>query len=367
MQESVGQFPPSDRPSVRPSLVRNLFIIDAFVVGTGVTAALVWHLRHVLILVAIGLFVAIVLEPFVRFLMQHGLSRGLAVGIVILLGIIVVAVLGYIFVPPIVRAGSHFAKTLPGLIQKTEHGKGFFGKFIRDHHWKKYVTQASKKLEKYFSSFSLFSSVGQGALSVARSTISVIVDGFIVAVFALFALIEAPRIGAGIGKLVSPSSNERIARVIDEAFGEVTGYVLGKLFTSLLFGLVIFATLTISGVSYPQVLALWVGLADLLPLIGGLLGGIVVVPIALAHSTEAAIATLVVFLIYQQLENHLLAPLIMRKTMRLNPLWTLLAVLVGANLLGIVGALVAIPIAGMIQVLARELWSFRIERMTRSD
>ncbi len=351
---------------VRSSLVRDLVVIDIFAVGTIVLGALIWRLRHVLILIAIGVFLAIVLEPFVRFLKRRGIPRTVSVVLVLLVGITILAVLGYIFLPPIVRAGTHFAKNLPGLIQKTEHGKGFMGRFIRDHHWSKYVSQASKKLQKYFSSFSIFSSVGQGAISVARSTLSVVVDFFVVVVFALFALLEAPRISRGIGNLVGEETNQRINRLLDESFHSVTGYVLGKVITSVLFGVVIFITLTIMGVSYAQVLALWVGLADLLPLVGGLLGSVVVVPVALAHSTSAAIVSLIVFLIYQQIENHLLSPIIMRRTMRLNPLWTLVAVLVGANLLGIIGALVAIPLAGMIQVISKELWSIKTERQTKA-
>ena len=112
-------------------------------------------------------------------------------------------------------------------------------------------------------------------------------------------------------------------------------------------------------------LAIWVGVVDFLPLVGGLLAGVPTVAVALLHSLPAGVVTLAVFLVYQQIENHILNPVVMSRTVRLNPLWVLLAVLVGAELGGLVGstfgglvgALLAVPTAGAIQVLARDLWT----------
>ncbi len=355
-----GAAPDGPRPR---SLLRSLLTVDAVVLVTLVGVALVWRLRHVLVLVAVAVFVAAVLEPAVQFLRRRGMSRGLAVTLVVIAGLVVFAALGYLFVPPVVRAGTHFAKTLPDLVTKAEHGRGAIGRFIREHHWAKYVKKYSKSLQRYFSSFSLYSSVGQSAISVARSTVGALVNVLLVVVLALFTLLEAPRMMKGALGLMSEERSGRYRRIADEALHSVTGYVLGKLATSILFGVVIFAVLKLSGASYASVLALWVGLVDLLPLVGGLLAGIVVVPVALAHSLGAAVATLVVFLVYQQVENHFLNPIIMKRTMSLNPLWTLLAVLFGANLLGIVGALTAIPIAGVIQVFTREAWLTRRQQV----
>lgn len=343
--------------------MHTLLTIDAVVLVSLLAVALVWRLRHILFIALAGVFVAVVLEPAVQALRRRGMSRGLAVSIVLAAGVVVFAALGYLFVPPVVRAATHFAKTLPHLVSKAEHGRGAIGRFIRDHHWERYVKTASSKLAHYLSSFNLLGSVGQSAISVAKSTVGLVINVLLVLVLSLFTLLEAPRIVDGILSVVSVERADRARRIADEAFRSVTGYVLGKLFTSVLFGAVIFGVLTVTGTSYALVLALWVGLVDLLPLVGGLLAGVVVVPVALAHSVGAAIATLVVFLVYQQIENHLLSPVVMRRTMHLNPLWTLLAVLVGADLLGIVGALVAIPVAGILQVVAREIWADRRQRV----
>ena len=145
----------------------------------------------------------------------------------------------------------------------------------------------------------------------------------------------------------------------------VTGYMLGNLATSLIAGVVIFATLRLTGVPFAVVLGIWVGIVDFLPLVGGLLAGVPTVAIALLHSLPAGIVTLVVFLIYQQIENHILNPIVMSRTVRLNPLWVLLAILAGAELGGIigttfgslVGTLLAVPTASVLQVLAKDLWA----------
>jgi predicted PurR-regulated permease PerM len=132
----------------------------------------------------------------------------------------------------------------------------------------------------------------------------------------------------------------------------------------------VFVGLRVMGVPFALVLAIWVGLVDFLPLIGGLLAGVPTVALAFLHSVPAGVVLLIVFLVYQQLENHILNPVIMSRTVRLNPLWVLLAVLFGAEIGGLIGsdlgallgALLAVPTASAIQVIARDLWLNRHSR-----
>jgi predicted PurR-regulated permease PerM len=139
--------------------------------------------------------------------------------------------------------------------------------------------------------------------------------------------------------------------------------MLGNFMTSIIAGVVVFITLEVLSVPFAVLLGVFVALVDLLPLVGGLLAGLPTVIIAAIHSVPAGIITLVVFLIYQQVENHILNPVIMSRTVRLNPLWVLMAVLIGATLGGkigsdlgsFVGALIGIPVGGAIQVVAREI------------
>jgi predicted PurR-regulated permease PerM len=152
-----------------------------------------------------------------------------------------------------------------------------------------------------------------------------------------------------------------VAREIGQS---ATGYALGNLLTSLIAGVVVFVTLTLLGVPFPLLWALWVALVDFLPMVGGALAGIPTVLFAVGHSLTAGIVTAAAFLIYQQIENHVLNPVVMSRTANVNPLLVLLSLLVGTSIgdwVGgffgsFVGALLAIPAAGALQVITRELW-----------
>jgi predicted PurR-regulated permease PerM len=162
---------------------------------------------------------------------------------------------------------------------------------------------------------------------------------------------------------MTPRRAQITRRVAAEVNSSVTGFMLGNLATSLIAGVVVFVTLVVLGVPFPVLWGLWVGLLDFLPMIGGALAGIPVVLFAVTHSVTAGIVTAAVFVIYTQIEDHVLNPVIMSKTVKLNPFWVLIAVLVGATLGGkvggglgsFVGALIGIPVGGALQVIVREL------------
>ncbi|HXW38339.1 MAG TPA: AI-2E family transporter, partial [Acidimicrobiales bacterium] len=144
----------------------------------------------------------------------------------------------------------------------------------------------------------------------------------------------------------------------------VASYVAGTVALSFLFGLVVLVTNLILGVPFALLIALWVALVAMIPLVGGLIAAIPSVLLALLHSPTAGIVMLIVFVGFQLVENHLLYPLVMSKSVRMNPLWVLLSILVGANLGGVfgsalgglAGALIAIPVGGAVQVVSREVW-----------
>jgi predicted PurR-regulated permease PerM len=139
----------------------------------------------------------------------------------------------------------------------------------------------------------------------------------------------------------------------------VTGYISGNLLISFICGLLTYVVLLIAGVPFAGLIALFVGIADLMPLVGATIGGAVAVLAGFIHSIPTGIAVLVFFVLYQQLENHLLQPLVFARTVKLNPLTVIIAVLIGVELLGILGALLAIPVASMIQVILRDVWDHR--------
>jgi predicted PurR-regulated permease PerM len=152
---------------------------------------------------------------------------------------------------------------------------------------------------------------------------------------------------------------------------QVTAFMLGNFATSVIAGVVVYVALSITGVPFASVLAIWLGIVDFLPLIGGLIGGVPAIAVAFLHSLTAGVVTIVLFLVYQQIENHFLNPVIISRTVRLNPLWVIVAVLFGAeigNVVGstfgaIVGAIFAVPVAGSIQVASSEYLAAREHRL----
>jgi predicted PurR-regulated permease PerM len=201
------------------------------------------------------------------------------------------------------------------------------------------------------------------AFSVGAAAVSTLIAIVTIAILTFFTMLEAPRLWSGFLGMFRPATAARLRRVIDETIRSVTGYMLGNSATSVIAGIIVGVTLAVLGVPFALLLGVFVALVDLLPLVGGLLAGVPVVVIAAIHSVPAGIILLVVFLVYQQIENHLLNPVIMSRTVQLNPFWVLVAVLVGATLgdriaggLGaFVGALVGIPFGGAVQVIVREL------------
>ncbi len=320
---------------------------------------LLWVLRTILLYAVVAFFIALLLSPAVHFVQRGVPARGLAVTIVFVVAFVAFVGIVILFTAPLVEAVTHFAKQLPTLVRQAEHGRGHIGHLLKRFHLQQWVTKNAPKLAGEITK----SLKPAQALSVGATAVSSLVALGTIAILSLFILLEAPTLRRGFLNLLSPARGERFVRVYDEASRSVTGYMLGNGLTSVIAGVIIFVTLVIMGVPYPFLLGLWVALVDLLPLVGGLLAGVPVVIIAAFHSVPALIVTLVVFLVYQQIENHILNPVIMSKTVRLNPLWVLLAVLVGATLGGrvgaglgtFVGALIGIPVGGAIQVVVREI------------
>jgi predicted PurR-regulated permease PerM len=177
-------------------------------------------------------------------------------------------------------------------------------------------------------------------------------------------LLEGPKMRQGLLQLMPADRAAYCTRVAREIGQSATGYALGNLLTSLVAGVVVFVTLALLGVPFPLLWALWVALVDFLPMIGGALAGIPTVLFALGHSLTAGIVTAAAFIVYQEIENHVLNPVVMSRTANVNPLLVLLSLLVGTSIGDWVGgffgsfvaALLSIPAAGALQVISRELW-----------
>jgi predicted PurR-regulated permease PerM len=197
-------------------------------------------------------------------------------------------------------------------------------------------------------------------LSTIASTLAAVVS---IVVLTFLLLLEGPRLlGNGLGSL-SEERRDRVERVGRDCARSVTGYMAGNLVISVICGTLTFTVLAIMGVPYAGVIAVFVAIADLIPLIGATIGAVLGIAVAFLHSVPAGIVAVIFFVVYQQLENHLLQPVVLSRTVKINPLVVLVSILLGVELAGILGALLAIPVAGIIQVVLRDFYDERTGRL----
>jgi len=317
-----------------------------------------YRMLDVLLMIAVAGFITLILNPMVGYV-QHGVRRrGWAVAIVIGWAIVVFIGLAFLFGYPLLNGLTHLAGRLPSYVRDAADGHGWIGRLTKRFHLQQWVAQNAPKLQ------TLATTLARPALNLGKGAASVLAT--VATIFALgtLLLLEGPRLRSGLLNSLPPERADRYARMAREVNKSVTGYVVGDLLTSLIAGVVVFIALAVLGVPFPLLWALWVALVDFLPMVGGALAGIPTMLFAASHSLTAGIVTAVVFVGYQQLENHVLNPLIMGKTVKISPLLVLLAVLFGTSLGdwtggvfgGFVAALLSIPCAAALQVIVREIW-----------
>jgi predicted PurR-regulated permease PerM len=345
------------QPAAYASLLRATFVVLGAVLVFAVGVLLVWELRRIIALVVIAGFFAVVLNPLVDAVTRLRIRRGIATTTVFFFGVFAFAGLAYTFIAPMVKAGQHFADDLPGFVDRAKRGEGRVGELVQRYNVDRYVARNAPRLQKALSN------AGGPAVRTVQAVVSGLAALLTILVLAFLMLLEAPGILAAFLALLSAEHREQVRRIGQDAARAVTGYMAGNLVISVVAGTVTYIALRVSGVPFANVLGLWVGFADLLPLVGATLGAIPTVLIAFLHSTGSGIAMLLVYVIYQQFENHILQPVVMSRTVQLNPLLVLLSVLVGVELASLVGALLAIPAAGVVQVVVRDLWDERQARL----
>jgi predicted PurR-regulated permease PerM len=343
---------------IRKVPLRAILVTVAVVVLTYLAGKIIDRLREVILLLVVAGFIALLLNPLVITLQRWLRRRGAAVTVVTLLAVCAFAGLAAAFGYPLVNGISDLANDLPAYVTKVETGRGWIGRLATKYHVQAWVVKNAPKLAGYARD------LAHPALSLGKGALSLVFSLFTIFVLVVLLLLESPKLRRGLVGLMEPSRAERYSTVAREVNRSVVGFMLGNFATSLIAGVVVFATLAPLGVPFALLWALWVALVDFLPMIGGALAGIPVVLFALAHSVTAGVVTLVVFLIYTQVENHVLNPIIMSRTVRINPLLVLVSILVGASLGswiggffgGFVAALLAIPAAGAIQVIVKSVW-----------
>jgi len=302
---------------------------------------LIREVRDVLLLLGVSLFIALMLMPLVR-IVERRMRHSLAV-LTVWLGVVVGVILFFgLLIAPLATQVDDLVAAAPGYIDDLQHNSRFRELDQRYHIVEKAQQQVGKAPGRAFGA------AGEVAAKVA--------DAITVLFLTLFLMFELPRINRFVVSLLRPAQADRLERIGGQIQRNISGYVAGNLIISLIAGTVTFVALEVLGVPYAIALALVLALFDLIPLIGATIGAIIVVSVTLAATgVGAALIMIAVQVVYQQIENQILQPVIYRKTVQLSSLVVLVAVLMGATVLGVLGALIAIPIAGSIQLIVREI------------
>jgi predicted PurR-regulated permease PerM len=337
---------------------RTILASVAVVSATLAAFLLLRELTRVIAWFVVALFFAVILSPAVDAVQRRLRSRRvLATALVYFLA--VVALLGMLaaFVSPIVSRIDEFADTLPTLLDDAEAGRGPIGDIVERFDLRQVVEDNRDKVEDYLAS------AGKPAVNAVRGVFNTVLALLTILVLSFLLVLRGPGIAQSILALVPEPHRERVRLVAGDAARAVSGYMVGNFLISVVAGIASYIPLRLLGVPYAEVIALFVAFADLIPLIGATLGAIPAVGVAFLHSTTAGVVMLVFYILYQQFENHVLQVAIMSKTVDVDPLTVLVSVLVGVELVGFIGALLAIPAAGVLQVVVRNVWDERHGRL----
>jgi predicted PurR-regulated permease PerM len=359
--------PPGDagtvtRPAARERVpVRTILAAIGLVLATAAVLLLIRAVERVLVWIVIAGFFAVAVYPVVNWIERRlpWCRRSLATLLVYLLLVVAIGGLVTLFALPLAREGATLAHQLPQLIGDARAGRGPVGHLLERTRVLGYVQQNEARIRSFVTG------LGGPALGFLKSAATGVAATVTIFVLSFLMVVQGPRLVEGTLALFPGDRAEHVRSVGAECAKTITGYISGNLLISVICGGLTYAVLSIVGVPFSGLIALFVGITDLIPLVGATLGAVVAGLAAFVDSVPAGIIVVVFFVVYQQLENHLLQPLIFSRTVQLNPLTVLIAILVAVELAGLLGALLAIPLAAMVQIIVRDVWRQHRERLAR--
>jgi predicted PurR-regulated permease PerM len=299
--------------------------------------------RGIIVLVLIGLFVAVSLDPAVRWLVRRGLRRSLAVAVVVLVLVALFSGFLWSIVPPVVEQGGRLFGDLPGYLSRLSDRSRAVREIADRYHLTQRLTSLVADLPGRLAG---------GAVGYLQRFLGTLASTLTVLVLATYFMADMPRLQRGLVGLFPPRRRARVGEIADVVVDKVGAYMIGNILISLFAGVASLICLELVGVPFALPLAVAVAIADLIPMIGATLGAVicVVVSVFTVGIWPRSVIVLLFFVAYQQLENYLIAPRVMRNTVDLPAVAVLLAALIGGTMLGIVGAVMAIPIAASVRV-----------------
>jgi predicted PurR-regulated permease PerM len=349
---STGSLP-RDRPRRITITVRTMLVVTAIVAAVWAVVAV----RTAVLTLFLALFSALVLEPIVVSV-QRWLKRGRgAAAVIVVLGIVAFALFAaFVLLAPFVNAMRDFVDALPSIVEDIRDSS--IGSWVDAH------SQAPEQAQEHVKQIA--EAIGRaagGVLGVAVSAFSLVLS-LVTAVFlTLFLIIDLPRLVGGIDSLLDPTGSARLQRIVPAVVNAVSRTMLGNIAISVICGTLYGLSAWALGLPFPLALAFIAGFLDLIPMVGATISGTILVLVALTQGVTAAVIMLAIVLVYQQIENYVLQPTILGKAADVSGFFVIASVLVFGTLLGVVGAIIAVPIVASIQIVVREFTARRRSEM----
>jgi predicted PurR-regulated permease PerM len=343
--------------------VTNRTVVRVILVALAVVGALyfLWMIRSVLGMLFIAIFLAVALGPVVEFFERRKIKRGLAILITYILLLGAVFGLGLLVVPPIVTGVNDFVGNVPGYVEDLRDSKTF-----REYDDKYDVTPKLKEQAEKLPTH--LADAATGLRSVTVGVFGAIVQLVTILVMTFFLLLDGKRMLAFAFRELGPERGGRMQKIGEDVYRAVGGYVAGNLLISLIAGVLSYLVMLILDIPFAVPLAVLVAFLDLIPLVGSTIAGAIIGIVAAIVGFPGKLIAWVIFLVvYQQVENNVIQPVVYRKTVAIHPLIVIVAVLIGGSLLGVLGALLAIPVAATVQIVVKEWWQLRRARRAPNE
>ena len=306
---------------------------------------------QVFVLIIISLFLAAGLNPAVEFFRRRGLKRQWAVATVVFITLLAVGIFAAVIIPPAITQVNNLVKTAPKILQDLKSNT-YIGN-LNKHYG--IIDSLQAKINASLHDGKYVISAFGGVIGVGEAVLSGAISAFTVLILTLYFLASFPTVTSVAYRFVPASRRDRVSKISDAIILRIGGFVGGQAtvaFIASIFGLILALSL---GLPYPSAIAVLVFVCGAIPLIGHILGIVLVTLIALSKSPTDAVITLLVYVVYIQIENYLIMPRIMRKSLSIPGVVTIIAALVGVSLLGIVGGILAVPIAAAVLLIIDEV------------
>lgn len=321
--------------------------LSAFVLGMAVS-----NLSTVLIYIALALFLALGIDPVVRLLERRGMSRAWAIVLVFVGLLILLAIILWAILPTVIEQISLFVQSVPGTIRDFLNSDLYAR--LQDQFGES-VTDLVSEIQKFLTDPGNIATIGGGALKVGASVATAISGVVIVIVLTLYFVATLPTIKSSMLRLIPARDRQSAGTLTDQITDSVGGYVMGMAILAFCNAVLVFLLYLFLGLPFPMLLATMAFLITLIPLVGSLLMWIIGSTLALFTSPVSALIFAIVYLIYMQIEAYIMTPRVMNKTISIPGSLVVIGALIGGTLLGLLGALVAVPVTASILLIIKQV------------